>query len=202
MAGERDGARSPRAEAIRRGPPREPVTIDLAADRIASLRSAADATTGAMAPPSSATAASGTRRGPRWPAVLLGAIIGSVIVFALGYALIATGTLPLPTRDETVATTADAERLTAEIEALRQTVAAIPAATDLTPIDQRLTAVEAVIGGLDTLRADLAALSNTAGANAVRLDDIGRELAALQEAITTTAAAGGDPDAANRIMEA
>ncbi|MGD9738760.1 MAG: COG4223 family protein [Bauldia sp.] len=177
------------------------MTLDLAADRVTPLRGAADETERADPAPSAAAAASG-RRGPRWFGFLLGAVIGGATVFAIGYALIGTGILPVPARDENGATAADPERLAAEIETLRQGLAAIPAGPDLAPIDQRLAALETAAGGVDALRAEVAALSAAAGANATRLDDIGRELAALQEAMTTAAAAGGDPDAANRIMEA
>lgn len=201
MALDREAARSPRAEALKRGPQRPPVTIDLSAERVASLREAAEDTPSSEKDAARGGARAGRSRGPRGLGFLLGAVLGGAMVFATGYALILAGILPLPDRDQSSAITAETERLAAEIESIRQGLAAAPG-PDLSPIERRLTVLETMVGGIEGLRADLMALSNTAGANATRLDDIGRELAALEETVMTAAATGGDPEAANRILEA
>ena len=173
--------------------------LDLPSERVPPGRPEPEPAARAAAGPRSSTAA--TAGGPRWLNLILGAVIGGLVVFLIGYALVATGILPLPGRGEPAATTAEMTRLAGEVETLRQGLAAMPV-TNLAPLEQRITGLDALTAEVAALRRDLTALADLTGANATRLDGFSRDVAALQEAITTAAATTGDPDAANRIMEA
>lgn len=196
MPGDAEQTPKPRATTARRATQREPVTIDLAPEpgpESIPLRKPVE-----DAPPKPPVSS----RRVGWLGMLLGAVIGAAIVFAAGYILIETEILPSPGANDGSATLAETTRLQGEIDTLRQQIPVLPQPVDLAPLDRRVAALEAMATEIRALRTDLTALSGMTGTNATRLDDIGRELGALQEQVMTTAAAGGDPAAADRIIDA
>lgn len=186
----------------RRAPRKPAVTIDLPPDQV---RSSPSASRPAPEPPRPPTppplSPPATPRRFGLAAVILSGLLGGVIVFALGYILIVVDILPGPDRDTATTALDETTRLTATVESLRQQVEANQA-PDLSPLGDRVTVLEQLPTELAAMQGQVTALNAAANNTAGQLDAISRELAALREQMTTTAAAGGDPTAANQIMEA
>lgn len=147
------------------------------------------------------------RRGPGLLGVLLGAVIGGAVVFGAGWLLL-RDRLEGPADDGAAAAAlAETQRLTTELEALRATVAAIPA-PDFSPLTARLAALEAATADLPDIRTGIADATRTAAnaadgaaAQTATIDRLTADLADLAQRTLTAAVAGGDPLAIAALNE-
>lgn len=131
-------------------------------------------------------------------AMLAGAVMGALVVAIAGYLLMFTDILPAPSGETAEDALAETEHLAAEIEDLRQTIAANPT-PNLTPLEERVTALEGVTAGLTDLQVAIddvqAALTNAEDERGAIADD----LLNLEQDVVAVAAAAGDPQAAARL---
>ncbi len=162
---------------------------------------------------SAADAGTPPPRSPRQPAADIGrppprssnafalitfAVIGALVVLLGGYLLMFTDILPPPGRDTADNALAETQRLEDEIATLQQQLAAVPT-TDLTPLANRVAALEQATAGIAALQQQVADLATTMADNQTEQQAIANDLAELNRETTAAAAAGGDPQAAAQL---
>ncbi len=131
-------------------------------------------------------------------ALITFAVIGALVVLLGGYLLMFTDILPSPGRDAADNALAETQRLEDEIATLQQQLAAVPT-TDLTPLADRVAALEQATAGIAALQQQVADLANTMADNQAEQLAIANDLAELNRETTAAAAAGGDPQAAAEL---
>jgi hypothetical protein len=131
-------------------------------------------------------------------ALIAFAVIGALVVLLGGYLLMFTDILPPPGRDTADTALAETQRLEDEIAALQQQIAATPT-TDLTPLADRVAALEQVTAGIGALQQQVDDLAAQAATDRTERQNIANDLAELTREVTTAAAAAGDPQAAEEL---
>lgn len=133
-------------------------------------------------------------------ALIAFAVIGALVVLLGGYLLMFTDILPPPGRDTADNALVETQRLEDEIATLRQQIAAVPT-TDLTPLNDRVAALEQLTAGLAVMQQQLADLADQVAGNQAEQQAIANDLAELTRETTAAAAAGGDPQAAAQLAD-
>lgn len=226
------------AQSAGRGRRKPAVTIDLEADRAAAADdpvaaedgteepAAARETRGTSEPPprqtppdeSDVRLAAPPRRQASAGALLAFALMGALVVLIGGYLLMFTDILQAPGTVAADEAKAESAAVADDLEALRQALAAqseefnaeigaLPP-PDLTPLEERIAALETSVADLAALRADVAALTTTVDRLGQQIADeeaarrqLADDLAALRRESVAAAAAGGDPVAAVELGE-
>ncbi len=128
------------------------------------------------------------------------AAIGALVVLLGGYLLMFTDLMPPPGRETAETALSETERLTEEIEALRRDIAGVPT-NDMTPLADRIAALEQIAGGLTGLRELVDALAVDIQSDRDARLVIVNDLEGLRRELVAAAATAGDPQAAARLSE-